>query len=94
LSFIDVDFVNGPILKIENVKTSNIEASDINESINKIYNAYNNNNNISNLFVNAAKQSNMFKSSTVKPSDQRSAKQSAKNPWFDLGCREQRHNYI
>jgi len=91
LSFIDVDIVNGPILKIENVKTSNTEASDINESINKIYN----NNDISNLFVNAAKQSNMFKSSTVKPSDQRSAKQSAKKqPWFDLGCREQRHNYI
>ena len=48
MSFIDVDFVNGPILKIENVKTSNIEASDINESINKIYNAYNNNNNNNN----------------------------------------------
>ena len=82
MSFIDVDIVNGPILEIENVKTSNIEASDINESINKIYNT----NDISNLFVNAAKQSDMFKSSTVKLSDQRSAKQSANKSlvWFGL----------
>ena len=59
MSFIDFDIVNGLLLENENAKTSHLEASDINQSINKTVNDK------SNMFVNAAKQRGVLNSSTV-----------------------------
>ena len=88
LSSIDMNIVDSLMSDLDDISSSNSENVNVDSNINRIVDS------VSDLFVNAAKQADMFKSFSIgkKRSGQKS--HNVGKPWFDTACRDKRHLYL